>query len=166
MKRFRWPLQRLLEVTLQRERALQVELFRLSRQIAAVHQEIFRRRAAMRVALAELAQEALARRLARQQIFMEYSAAEEVRLDRLREELKNLQERRTETMTALAKKRTSRKALERLREQAFGRHVREMTREEQKQLDESSQVAFVNKMLQQQDVAASPCGPVAMRRQR
>ena len=75
-------------------------------------------------------------------------AAEEVRLDRLREELKNLQERRTETMTALAKKRSSRKALERLREQAFGRHVKEMMTEEQKQLDESSQVAFVNRMLQ------------------
>ena len=144
MKRFRWPLQRLLEVTRQREQVLQVELFRLSQQIATVHQEIFRRRAALRVALAELAQEALARRLARQQIFMEYSAAEEVRLDRLREELKNLQERRTESMAALAEKRSSRKALERLREQAFGRHVREMMTEEQKQLDEGAHVAFAH----------------------
>ena len=153
MKRFRWPLQRLLEVTRQRERVLQVELFRLSQQIAAVHQEIFRRQAVLRAALAELAQEALPQRLARQQIFMEYSIAEEVRLDRLREELKKLQEQRTETMSALAEKRSSRKALDRLREQALQRYVKEMTREEQKQLDESSQVAFVSRMLQRGHMA-------------
>ena len=48
MKKFQWPLRRLLDVTTQRERALRMDLFRLSQKIADVHRRIFRRRAALR----------------------------------------------------------------------------------------------------------------------
>ena len=53
MKRFTWPLQRLLEVTVQRERALQAELLALSRQVASLRQRILRRQAVLRGLLAE-----------------------------------------------------------------------------------------------------------------
>ena len=152
MKRFHWPLQRLLEVTLQRERALQVKLFAMANQIAAVHQEIFRRRACLRGTLSELAQMVFDRRLPKQQIFMAYSAAEEARLDWLKKRIKDLQKQRTETMTAFARKRSLREGLERLREEAIGRYAREIAKQERKQLDESFQVAFVHKMLEKRCV--------------
>lgn len=152
MKRFHWPLQRLLEVTLQRERMLRVELFALANQIVAVHQEMFRRQACLRGTLAELAQMVFGQRLPRQQIFMAYSAAEEARMDRLKGRLKDLQERRTETMTDFARKRSLREGLERLREEALGRYAREIAKQERKQLDESFQVAFVHKMLEKRCV--------------
>ncbi len=147
MKRFHWPLQRLLEVTLQRERALQVELFALANQIAAVHQEIFRRQASLRGTLVELAQEVLSLRLPRQQIFMKYSDAEEAKLDWLKGRLKDLQKQRAEMMASFTRKRSLREALERLREEASQRYAREIAKQEQKQLDESFQVSFVRKML-------------------
>ncbi len=152
MKRFHWPLQRLLEVTLQREQMLRVKLFALANQIVAVHQEMFRRQACLRSTLAELTQMVFDRRLPRQQIFMAYSAAEEARGDRLKKKLKDLQERRTEMMTDFARKRSLREGLERLREEALKRYAREIAKQERKQLDESFQVAFVHKMLEKRCV--------------
>ena len=58
MKRFHWRLQRLLDVTIQREKALRSELFAMSRKIAFAHQEIFRRQATLRAALSDLSSEA------------------------------------------------------------------------------------------------------------
>jgi len=56
VKKFIWPLQRLLDVTVQKELAVRAKLFALSRRIADVHREIFRRRASLRSVLAELAE--------------------------------------------------------------------------------------------------------------
>ena len=147
MKRFRWPLQRLLDVTAQRERALRLELFRLSQQLAAVHQEIFRRQASLRAALSDLAGRAVEERLPEQQTVMECSAAQEAELDRLREDLRRLRETRSETVAAFTRARSSRETLERLRREAIDRWNTEARKQEQKALDESSQVAFARQLL-------------------
>ncbi len=152
MKRFHWPLQRLLEVTLQREQVFRVKLLALANKIVAVHQEMFRRQACLRSTLAELAQMVFGQRLPRQQIFMAYSAAEEARGDLLKKKLKDLQGRRTDTMADFARERSLREGLERLREEAVGRYAREIAKQERKQLDESFQVAFVHKMLEKRCV--------------
>ena len=149
MKRFHWPLQRLLEVTLQRERALQMKLIALRNRIESVHQEIFRRQASLRGALDELGREVLSRRLPRQQIFMKYSDTEEARMNWLKGRLEDLQNQQAEMMDAFTRKRSMREALERLREEASQQYAREIAKQEQKQLDESSQVAFVRKMQNQ-----------------
>jgi len=147
MKRFQWPLQQLLEVTIQRELVLRAELFRLARDITAVHQEIFRRKASLRAAIAQLAELDVNERLPRQQVFMWYSAVEESHLAGLRGVLADLQRQRSEKMAAFKKANRSRETLDRLREEALRRHTREALKQEQKQLDESSQVAFARKLI-------------------
>ena len=52
-------------------------------------------------------------------------------------------------MDTFSKTRSSRETLERLRAEALERHRREVLRLEQKQLDESSQVAFARRILKQ-----------------
>lgn len=147
MKRFRWPLQRLLDVTFQREQVLRAESSRLSGQIVSAHREIFRRQAVLRGVLADLSRRGLAERLDDQQVFMRYSRAEEAQLDRLREQLKGLQAQRSEKMAELTKAKGSRETLERLLAEALDRHEKQAIKEEQKDLDENSQVSFARGLL-------------------
>jgi len=142
MKRFKWRLQRLLDVTIQRERALRSELFALSRRIARLHQEIFRRRTALRATLADLAQEDVQQRVPRQQVFMSHSPVAWKVLNELNVELTELTERRGQATERLMKARSSRRTLERLREEALEGHIRQEIKAEQKNLDETAHVSF------------------------
>lgn len=148
MKRFKWPLQRLLDVTIQRENALRAELLALSRDIARVHQEIFRRQATLRAALADLSAEALRRRIPKQEVFMGCSKAAHAMLDQLKGRLGKLETRRTGTTERLVKARNSTKTLERLREEARRKHVREQLKIEQRALDESAQISYARDKIQ------------------
>lgn len=149
MKRFRWPLQRLLEIEAGREKAIRVELFRFSRRIAATRQEIFRRQSSLRIALAALSRQEVEERLPRQQVFMRCSVAEEAELDQLRQKLDGLQRQRSETMAEFMRAKSSREALERLREKSLQRHTKEALRQEQKEQDESSRVLHARGLLEQ-----------------
>ncbi len=77
---------------IQQEEAIRPELMRLSQAIASVHSTMFARQASLRNALADLCELPVADRLVNQQEFMRSSAIEEQYMDRLREELKGLQD--------------------------------------------------------------------------
>ncbi len=149
MKRFYWPLHRLLDVTVQKERAIRTKLFSLSRRIADVHREIFSHQASLRNVLEELGGKKLEKRLPEQQVFMQCSEAEENRLDRLRENLNGLKKQRAEEIAAFTKTKSSRETLERLREESLQRYTKEVIRQQQKQLDEIARIAFVRKLIKQ-----------------
>lgn len=149
MKRFEWPLQRLLNVTIQRERAQRMELFSLSQQIAAIHQTIFRRKAVLGGALTRLGEKPDRQRMPEQQQFMLLSPVEQMRHDRLQKSLSDLQEKRSQKAAAFKKTKSSREALERLRDEALQNHTKEILKIEQKQLDETSQIAFARGLIAQ-----------------
>jgi len=143
MKRFRWPLQRLLDVTELRARALRGELLALAQQIAAARGDLFVRQTSLQAALAEFGRLAFEQRLQRHEVFMRCSAAQQAQLRRLRGQLDELLDRQKAKTQELAAAKASQQTLERLRGEALARYQRELDAAEQKQLDESSQVAFV-----------------------
>jgi flagellar export protein FliJ len=147
MKRFKWPLQRLLDVTSQRELALRAELFALSRDIARLRQHIVTLRAVLRALLADLGRQALEQRIPQQELFMRSAVTDEKRIARLRKELDDKEKLRADKTRQFLKVKASRETLERLREEARLRHRKEMESAELKQLDESSQVSFVRRTL-------------------
>jgi len=145
MNRFVWPLQRLLHVTEQRERAKRLEVVAAIQQASLVKRQIERREALLRVLLAELSQHSLLQRIPLQEVFLKHCPWEEKRLASLRRELEDLQKLRERLTAELMGLRASRKSLERLRAKALQEYLRAQERMEQKQLDESAQVAFVAK---------------------
>ncbi|MFW6065549.1 MAG: hypothetical protein ACOC9S_01890 [Planctomycetota bacterium] len=142
MKRFRWRLQRVLDVTVQREKALRAELFALSRRIVRLRQEIIRRRADLRSVLSDLAGRPPAERIARQEVFMGCAEAVEKEIARLDSEARALEATRSERTQTFMRLRSSRQTLERMREETYRSHMREQLKLEQKQFDESAQVSF------------------------
>ena len=147
MKRFRWPLQRLLEVTAYREQALRAQLLNLSQEIVGLRQIILARQAVLRSLLAELAKEDLQKRFSKQQLFMNYVQNDQKQIRRLEQQLKELRTLRKQTNAQFLQVRSSRKTLERLRKEAKDRHLRDQLKLEQKQLDEVAHISFAGKLL-------------------
>lgn len=146
MKRFVWPLQRLLEVTQHREEALRAALAALAERMARTRDEIGRQRQAIRSELALLAAHPNVReRIDRLQVLRGCFDAVARRLAALAGALGELEERRRETIEVLTRTRAFRRTLQRLREESLARHARQQRRAEQKQLDEAAAVAFVAK---------------------
>ncbi len=147
MKRFRWSLQRLLEVTAHREQALRAELMRLSQEVVGLRQIILARQAVLKSLLAELANEDLRTQFSEQQLFMNYVQNDQEQIRRLEQQLKKLQTLHKQKQVQFFQARSSRKTLERLREQAKDRYLRDQLKLEQKQLDEVAHISFAAKLL-------------------
>lgn len=146
MKRFRWPLQRVLEVTVQREKAVRSELFDLARQVVMARQEVVSRRAVIRGLLSDLGRLEAMQRLARQTAVMGFVDLAQKALIALEDRVRQLDEQRKRKTQEFIRIKQSRETLERLRSEALGRHLREMQKLEQKHLDESASVAFARRM--------------------
>lgn len=142
MKRFSWPLQRLFNVTAQRERALRLELFALSQQAAAMRRDVLARKAKLAEQLDELGSLQIAQRIERQETVLKYAAVQRRSIEASEKKLADLQQLRDRKMKELMKARGSRKTLERLRDEAMQRHLLHEMRVEQKQFDESSHLRF------------------------
>jgi len=87
MERFHWPLQRVLDVSMQRELALRSELLSLMQRITHSRQEIIRRRAVVRLMLSDIGQAEMERRMVLQELFMGSASWEERRTQKLQSEI-------------------------------------------------------------------------------
>lgn len=142
MKRFHWPLQRLHDVTVQRELALRSDLLALLQQVTSLRQEVIRRTVAVRSMLEDLAGLDLAERMRTRDTVMETAAWAERRIDELRGRVRELTTRRAEMTARLVKLRKSKETLDRMRREARQAHTRRQRKLEQKQFDQTAQIAF------------------------
>ena len=147
MKRFQWPLQRLLDVTIQREKAQQAELLAVTRQIAATSQKLMLHRADIRMLLAELAGLSLADRMARHGQYMAGVAVHEGQIARREAELTALAADRDAKSRLLIQMRKKRENLERLRSDAWREHSREVQKAEQLQFDDNAHVGKARELI-------------------
>jgi flagellar export protein FliJ len=156
VKRFAWKLQRVLDITAQREKVLKGELFALARAIVQVREAVAARRAVLRTLLAELAERRLQERLAEQVIFLDSLETAQREIRRLAERLNELEEERTAAQQQFLRTRSMRRALERRREQALKEHQKEIGKREQGAFDEIAHVAFTRETVRKQPAAFRP----------
>jgi len=145
MKKFSWPLQRLLDVTAQRESAARAALFALAHAMVALRGQMAVLASRRRDLLDDLARDDIARRLARQEFVM---AAADALTGQWRErdaQWNELAARKKNKMTELTRHRTRRQLLEKLRERALAAWRNETLRQEQTQLDEAANIAFTRR---------------------
>jgi len=148
MRRFSSRLQRVLEITDQRERVLRAELFVLAHEIARVRHEIMTRQMIVRTILDELGRQSLAVRLSEQTIVMACAAAEERILAGLRARQAALEAERAAKTQRFLQVRSMRRALEHLREKAYVKYRQAMAAREQAEFDEVSHIAFARRLPQ------------------
>jgi len=142
VKRFKWKLQRVLDIKTQHERALRSDLFTLAQAVVRVREEILERRTVIRTLLEELGQRRLADRLAEQTVFLEFAAVEERWIARLGARLRDLESERAEKQRRFLEVRATCKTLKRFREEARSAYMRDVAKREQMAFDESAHTAF------------------------
>jgi flagellar export protein FliJ len=148
VKRFHWPLQRLLDVTAQREKSQKAELLAISRLIARRRQEVLVHRASVRRMITEMSALTCQERIRRHRDFVNCSRAHERQIEQLEARLAQLAGRRAEKTQLLVKTRKRRETLERLRAEAMAEHMRQQLRIEQKQFDESSHLSKARELIE------------------
>lgn len=147
MTRFVWKLQRLLDVTVQREQGKRQELAELARRMAELTRLVEYLREGMRRMVERLSDLPFSERLPRQEICWRQSVVVERQIAAMTKQKLELELRKAETMAAFLKLRASRQTLERLREEARKRHQQKLTILEQRQLDESYQISYARQAL-------------------
>lgn len=149
MKRFVWPLQRLLDVTARREEAARLELARLNRELADAEALVSEQTRRLREALAELARLCIEDRVARAPVLIECMQHRQKGVDAAHRRRDDVRGAKADQTQKLMKLRASRETLERMKEQAYRQYQREQTALEQKQFDETAQIAFAREQIAQ-----------------
>lgn len=139
MKTFSWPLQRLLDLAVQKEQILQGQVLKLAQEIRTLHQEVRQIRSQIADRLRDLALQSLMERLARREIFLQWSTSRENEIAAKQGQAAVLREKRASLLEEFHKARAARKTLEKLREESLLRYRKESQRTEQGLLDEAAQ---------------------------
>ncbi len=142
MNKFRWRLQRLLDVRQKQEDTLRGELVALTEQTSALRGRILMEKAMLRSRLAELRRRDAGDRLRLQQAFMQDVAAVDEHLAALTLELDAVEQKRQEKVDAVMAVRKLRKSLERLKAQARQTYDRQFHQEQQKEQDDNTSAAI------------------------
>lgn len=142
---FRWPLQKVLDVTETRELAIKAELFRLARDIARLEEDIHRRRDLLRALLTDLASAPPAEQLARRDVLLRCREAEEKTVRRLQEQLEERRRRREERTADLMKLSAKKDTLNKMLQKARREYSRRLDLREQQRANEVFQMTFVRR---------------------
>jgi flagellar export protein FliJ len=143
MKRFRWPLQRLLDVTRQRELAAQAHLGSVNAQIQRAGQAIARRKQVLKDLLRELGNQNVQERILRQGVWMACSPGQDRQIRQMLSHMQELQSKREKALEKLTEIRKGRMSYEKLREKAHEQWKKQVGKLQQQELDEAAAIRFV-----------------------
>ena len=147
MSAFRWSLQRVLDVALQREELIDAELARLAAEVRACETNLRRRHKALADLAADVGRRALGQRLGDQQLMLAQWPVAQRELASLAEAIAAAQVKRQQVMQQRAEARRWRRRLEHLRDKALAAHRKEELAAEQKQMDDLAQSGGIRRRL-------------------
>ena len=142
MKRFVWRLQKVLDIKTKEEQLKQMELFRLTEALAEKRSELLLRQQTLRAIMSDIAKDRSSGRLGTQEFFLKHSAANDQVIEKLRDQIKELEHQRQEKTAEVLATRRFREGLEKLRAEAKERFIQEQEKLEQKEMDDRSTIAF------------------------
>jgi flagellar FliJ protein len=147
MKRFVWRLQRILDLKIKKEQKMRSELLELTEKLAEARGLLLMQKRILENIIAGLTAEKPKKRLSKQEFFLRHSGTSNERIAKLKEKINVLESQQREKIIELLKIRRFREGLERLRDEAKKRFIKEQERLEQKELDEMAAVSFTRNMI-------------------
>lgn len=147
MKKFRWPLQRLLDVKEKQENFARIELVAITEQIVVIRGQIMMQKTLLRNLFSELNQLDPQQRTPAQRECMEYAHVTDTKIKTLHQSLEQAEQKRKVKIEEITTLRKLRKGLDRLREKALMHYREEINQAEQKELDENITTSYARKML-------------------
>jgi len=145
MKRFVWRLQRVLDIKVKEEQVKQRELFRLTETLAERQSELLMRQQILREIMSEITRDRSSRRLGTQEFFLRHATTNDQFIEKLREQIRELEVQRQEKMAEVLAAKRFREGLEKLRDEAKEQFIQEQEKLEQKEMDDRATVAFARR---------------------
>jgi flagellar export protein FliJ len=142
MKRFVWRLQQVLDIKAKEEQVKKTELFQLTEKVARKRGELLIRQKILKDVILSIAVKEPLTRLNEQQLFLKYSAASDEQIKKLQNEIRRLESQQKDKIAEVVKIRRFKEGLERLRDEAKKRFIKEQEKIEQKELDEGATIRF------------------------
>jgi len=142
MRRFRWRLQRVLEIKTQEEQLRRAELLKLTEKLAERRGRLLAEKRKLEEIIAAIAAEVPGKRVPKQAFFLRHSAASDEQIKKLEKQIRDLELQQQQKAEELVQIRRFKESLERLRQAAFKEFIEQQEKLEQKELDQISQVRF------------------------
>lgn len=153
MRRFKWRLQRVLDVKKKEEQVKRAELVQITEQLSQARGELFMQKRRLEELLDELCETGPADRLDRQRQFMVYSTANDKVIKKLENQIKELADRQKAKVAEILKIKQFNEGLEKVRVEAQAAFIAEQEKLEQKQMDEMTTSRIARKMITSEEVA-------------
>ncbi len=145
MKRFVWRLQRVLEIKTKEVEAKRAELFRITEALAEKQAELITKQTILKELLRNIAQKEPRERLEQQEFFFRHSAASNEMIEKIKENIRELEVKQEEKMAEVLKLNRFKEGLKQLRAEAKRGFIKEQEKLEQKDLDEIGRIGFLRK---------------------
>ena len=146
MRRFKWRLQRVLDIRQKQEQLKRAELLEITERLSQTHGELFMQKRIVENLLDELSQEHPQNRMSRQALFMTYSITNDVKIKKLEAQIETLKTQQKEKIDEILAVKRLNEGFERLRSRAETEFKKEQEKHEHKELDEMTTSRFTCNM--------------------
>jgi len=146
MRRFVWRLQRVLKIKANEEQIKKTELLKLTQRLTEKRSELLIQKRILNEMIAALAEIDPHKRLMEQELFLKYSTTSDDLIRQLEKQIRQLEIEQSDKIAEVLKLRRFREGLEKLREQAKAKFIKEQEKLEQKELDETAAIRFAREM--------------------
>ncbi|UCE49058.1 MAG: hypothetical protein JSW47_02735 [Phycisphaerales bacterium] len=147
MKRFKWRLERVLDIKTKQEQKERAELLELTERLAERRAELLMRQKMLKDVIRGLAQADPKQRLSEQEFFLRHAATSDEEIEKLMNQVSELESQQKKKIAEVLEIRRLKEGLEKLRAEAKRRFIEEQEKLEQKALDETAAVSFVRKAI-------------------
>ena len=147
MKRFVWRLQRVLDIKAKEEQIKRSQLLSITERLIEVRRQLLAEKQKLLKLLTEIADQEGVRRLSEQEFCLKCSTTNNEVIRELTESVRELELEKKEKIAEVLKARRFKEGLEKLRERAKEKFIRQQEKLEQKQMDEQATSRCARKLI-------------------
>jgi flagellar biosynthesis chaperone FliJ len=152
MRRFKWRLQRVLDIKQKEEQVKRAELLGITERLGQIRGELFMQKRIIEDLIDGLSEEDPRNRVGRQAFFLNYSATNDAKIKNLERGIETLETQQKEKMAEILTIKRLNEGLEKLRSQAKTEFVMVQEKLEQNEMDETSTSRFARKMIEKNKI--------------
>jgi flagellar biosynthesis chaperone FliJ len=141
-------LQRVLEIKTKEEQTKKTELLKITEKLAQTRGQLLMQKRILEDIISDITGKNPQKRLGEQEFFLKCSATNDKQIKRFESHVTELESDQTKKIAELLRVKRFKEGLEKLREEAKRRFVKEQEKLEQKDLDEGATIGFARKIIQ------------------
>lgn len=151
MKRFKWRLQRVLDIKQKEEQVRRAELVNITEQLSQARGELFMQKRILEDLIDSVSEANPQQRLDQQPFLMTWSATNDTKIKKLENDIQIFTGRQKDKIAEIMKLKQFNEGLEKLRTEAELEFFNEQEKREQKEMDEAVTSRFARQIMTQKD---------------